>query len=206
MAIVRKSLAAGLMMCVALSLAACEGSATLAKQQKIDRANLPLDRIDLAPVARPEATTNPSTEAATETAGAAPAPVPVEEPGTYTFTIPTTVTTVKQTNDVLQQYRLYLGQPKPTDLPFLVLTVAPNQTAPTKTGEPNPAYRTYRLNGLDTQEWKGYDLDHHPYCELLVAHSEHGDQLHAIAVARNAKERTLALEVLASIKWTPQEK
>ncbi len=204
MAIVRNSFAAGVMIIVALSLAACEGRATLAKQQKIDRADLPLDRIDLAPAVTATATTDASTEAATEAADAAPT-APAEEPGTYTFTIPATVTTVKQTNDVLQQYRLFLGQPKPDDLPFLVLTVAANQTAPSKTGEPNPAYRTYRLNGLDTQEWKGYDLERHPYCELLVTHGS-GDQLHAIAVARNAKERALALEILSSIKWLAQEK
>ncbi len=192
---------------LALSLAACEGLAPLSHPQKIDRADMPLNRIDTAPVAR-EKTTPANPSAAPEEPGATTMPAAPEEPiqsGTYVFTIPPTVSTVKQTTDGMQQYRLYMGQPKPEATPFLVMTVAPNLDAPTQDAQGEATHRSYRLNGLMTQEWKGYDLTHHPYCELLLAHGTSGDQLHAIAVARNNEERAVALKILDSIKWVASE-
>jgi len=219
-------------------LSGCEGFATLAKQQKIDRAEMSLTRIDTTPATTtPSTPSTPSTPAATvaPAAPAAPATAPTiapapttpgtftftmtpapaapatpptitpapATPGTYTFTLPPTVTSVKQTTNGMQQYRLYVGRPAPQATPFIVLTVAPNLEAPMETASGSVTHRTYHLNGLLTEEWKGYDLQRHPFCELLVSHDDGGDQLHAIAVARTTDERAVALKILATIQWTP---
>jgi hypothetical protein len=203
----RNCLATVLLTGLPLALTACEGLSTLAQQQKIDRANIPLERIDTAPVARPPVTQAPPAAATPIEGGqpALPAPTQAAEQGSYVFTIPPTITSVKQSNAGMQQYRLYVGQPTPQATPFMVMTVAPEQDAPTQEALGEPAYRSFRLNGLTTQEWKGYDTQHHPYCELLVSRGESGDQLHAIAVARNNQERALALQILNTIKWKAAE-
>lgn len=208
MTIIRTCLVALGVVGLALTFAACEGTATLAQRQKIDRADMPLDRIDTTPIGRVASAPAPATAPATPEAGDATMPAAADEdlPGSYTFTIPPTVTTVKQSNSGMQQYRLYVGQPKAADTPFVVLTVAPNIEAPTQEAQGEPTERTYRLNGLQTQEWKGYDQQHHPYCELLVTHGPKGDQLHAIAVARTNDERALALKILNTIKWSATNK
>ena len=206
MTTIRTCVAALLVAGLPLAFAACEGFTTLAQRQTIDRADMPLSHIDTAPVAPvPVVSAHPPATAPTEGAGPA-LPAEPEQAGTYVFTIPPSVTTVKQTNSGMQQYRLYAGQPKPHDTPFMVLTVAPGLEAPTQEAQGTPEQRTYRLNGLETQEWKGYDAGHHPYCELLVSHGPTGAQLHAIAVARTNPERALALQILNSIKWKAIEK
>ena len=124
---------------------------------EVDRATLPLTRIDTEPVSNESAAAPATEEATTESTGAATMPAaPVAAiPGTYTFTIPPTVTSVKATNSGMQQYRLFLGQPAAGDTPFVVITVAPDQTAQPK---PTPTRPTAAICLMVYQPRNGRDM------------------------------------------------
>lgn len=127
-----------------------------------------------------------------------------QETGTYVFTTPENVTRIKESGPNLGQYRLYLGDAKPTDKPFVTIVLAPEVRSEAAAGDGDlkaEATRTYLLNGLTTQEWTGHTTDGRPFCELIVSHGAKGDKLHAVAIARDARTRELALEILGSIKW-----
>ena len=127
-----------------------------------------------------------------------------EVKGTYEFTVPGTVTQIKRSTNDFEQYSLYMGRPGPGDTPFLVITVGPHvsveNTQPDSTLRAD-ATRMYGLNGLITHEWTGYTTDRKlPFCELLVSHDLEGDRLQAVAVAKNAEQRKLALEFWEALR------
>jgi len=127
--------------------------------------------------------------------------------GTYTFTIPQTVTLFKRINGTMQQYLLYKGQPTADQTPFMTVTVAPNVQQTTAT-DPNfqiQGQRTYTLNGLAAQEWTGYTADKAPFTEIILSNSSGGFKLDALAVATDESTRELALSILQSIQWQPVE-
>lgn len=131
---------------------------------------------------------------------------PVEEStkGTYTFDLPTTVTQVRKQTGNYDQFILYWGQPKANDVPFCIITVGPNLKSASE--QPNGALkatnnRTYILNGLAAQEWTGYTADRLPFCEIIAKHSDKGDYVQAVAIAKTTEIRQAALDILASITW-----
>ena len=71
--------------------------------------------------------------------------------------------------------------------------------APTRT-------RRYSLHGLVVDEWTGYTrAAKMPFAELLVRHPGGGDELFAVAIARDETQRKLAEEILGSIRWQGDE-
>jgi len=183
-----------------LLLAACQDNALIRYPQSIDRADLGTLALPNEPAPLPPFHGSGLTQL--------PPPAAVEQTmGTYDFVVPPTVTQVKRTTNDFEQYSLYMGRPAPTDTPFLVITVGPrvqleSQQPETKLAAEN--VRRYSLNGLIATEWTGHTTDHRlPFCEILAAHGSTGDQLAAVAVARNDEQRKAALDILASITWRP---
>jgi hypothetical protein len=161
--------------------------------------------------------------------GAAPEPVehreivnpsPVRNPpapvyqdivtGTWSFTTPPTTTRVERKNGGMSQFSIYMGRPAPEDKPLVVITVSADAKS---LAESDPdAYkvkgtRTYALNGNIAKEWTGTTSAGVPFNELVISKPgvEKGDVCHAIAVARTAEERKLAIEILSSITWKANE-
>lgn len=186
-----------------MAFAGCEGRNPLAQQQDIDRARLPLEPLATQPaqdeIAPEGVPTSPS--------GLAIAPPRSEPQGIYSFTTPDSLTRVKRTTNDYEQYQLFFGRPAPTDLPFLTIRVGKNpEPEVTRQGSVLKANseRTYLHHGLITHEWSGYTADgRYPFVELIMQRpgAEDQDQLHALAVPRSNDMRTLALEVLGSIRW-----
>lgn len=184
-----------------LTLAACERDYSLARPQFVPRADLDLVPVPAAPGAGAPFDMGPSST-----------PRMWEQDvvrGTYTFTTPKNVTNIKQNVGEIAQYKLYLGEPAPTDHPFVSITVAPTVESQASAGAGDlkaERERTYLLNGMTCQEWTGHTSAGLPFCELIVAHGEGGEKLHALAIAKDADSRKLALDILASITWTPSKK
>ncbi len=146
-------------------------------------------------------------------------PSPIQNPpivrdiitGTWTFTVPRTVTRVeRQTNDY-SQYSLYNGRPAPTDKPFVIITVSAD---PRSIAESDPATyhiantREYTLNGNPVKEWSGNTTTGEAFSESVISKpggggggGGAGDICHAMAVARTEEERQLSLQILSSIVW-----
>ncbi len=132
--------------------------------------------------------------------------------GTWTFTVPPTVTQVERRTAEYHQFSLYVGRPAPTDTPFLVITVGRNPKS-VVWAEPqtykNPQSREYILNGEAAAESVGLTDSGAAYTELVVtrAGSQAGtsDACHALAIAKNDEQRKLALEILQSIVWKPNQ-
>jgi hypothetical protein len=140
----------------------------------------------------------------------APSPPLVQEiiTGTWTFTTPSTVTRNERKNAQLSEFSLYNGRPRPSDKPFVVITVAPADSDGGSHAEADPekfhtsATRQYVLNGNLAKEWSGLTTDGAAFCELIVRRpGEAGDVCHAVAIAKNTAERKLALDILGSITW-----
>lgn len=130
--------------------------------------------------------------------------------GTWDFTVPATVTRVSRSTNDFEQALLYVGRPngeaapRPTDKPFLVITTrAEVQSVVEESPEDYKvkATRAYLLNGQPCKESTGYTKKGESFCELIIKRAK-GDQLHAMAIATNDEQRKIALEILASIKWT----
>jgi hypothetical protein len=136
-------------------------------------------------------------------------PVVIEQvTGTWTFVTPPTVTRVERKTDEFSQFSLYNGRPSPGDTPFVVITVS---AEPKGIAESDPENykvansRVYALNGNVAQEWTGNTKAGRGFCELLIRKpgEKPGDLCHAMAIVKNADEQKLALDILASLKWTP---
>ena len=146
----------------------------------------------------------------------APAAAPAQPPqitGTWTFTVPRTVTRVMKKTGELTQYSLYAGRPAANDTPIVVITVGPPSAAPENSvAESDPATykvtgtRSYVLNGNIAHAWTGTTSTGSAFSELVLTRpgaTATSDVCHAMATARNTAERTEALAILGSITWTP---
>jgi hypothetical protein len=154
----------------------------------------PVSRADLGTQPLQQTTTTPP-----------PPAVAAQVVGSYTFTIPPTVTEFEKTQGPMQQYLLYNGKPTPDQTPFLTITVAPDIDQATAK-DPNfhiQNQRTYMLNDLAAQEWTGYTADQAPFTELIITNPSGGEKLDALAVAPDEPTRQLALNILESIRWQP---
>ncbi len=125
--------------------------------------------------------------------------------GTYSFTVPYTVTSFKKSTATYRQYLLYNGRPTANQKPFCVLTVAAKVARNCRNSLKFnvSTKRTFILNGLAAHEWSGYTNSGNPFAELIVSHLGGGDKLDALAIATNDQIRTMALKILSSIHWTP---
>lgn len=179
----------------------CESENFLKFRQDIPRADLGLD----AQTARVPATRERGVIDEVTTPGIEDRVV-----GTYTFVVPETVTQIKKTGETLTQYLLYFGTPAAEDRPIVRIEIGPKveSEAMAGTGEFKslkdgvlPKLRVYSLNGLEVHEYSGHTAAGLPFCELVVSHGDGGDELHAVAVARDAETRKVALDVLGSIGW-----
>lgn len=130
---------------------------------------------------------------------------PAAVTGTYSFTVPYSVTSFKKSTDTYRQYLLYNGRPTPNQKPFCVLTVAADvaRNCGNSLKFNVDSERTFILNGLAAHEWSGYTNSGNPFAELIVSHLGGGDKLDALAIAPNNQIRKMALKILSSIHWTP---
>ncbi len=130
---------------------------------------------------------------------------PAAVTGTYSFTVPYSITSFKKSTATYRQYLLYNGRPTPNQKPFCVLTVAAKVARNCRNGLKFnvSAKRTFILNGLAAHEWTGYTNSGNPFAELIVSHLGGGDKLDALAIAPNTQIRSMALKILGSIHWTP---
>jgi hypothetical protein len=125
--------------------------------------------------------------------------------GTYTFTVPKSISSFKKSGETLQEFLLYYGVPTANQKPFVTMVVARHlQTACVK----NPMFRVqshrkFILNGLFATEYTGYTTAGQPFAELLLSHGKDGDKLEALAIVPNNKQRKIALKILQSIHWKP---
>jgi hypothetical protein len=179
-------------------LAGCQHEYFLARPAWVPRAEL--DETALAAKA-------PATEGAA--GGGAGGTQTVEDTvtGTYTFTTPKNVTELQVGSTDYSVYQLYVGEAKPTDTPLVVITVASKIESEAASGAGDlkaVKSRSYTLNGLTTQEWTGKTTEGLPFCELIISHGDTGEKLHAIAIARDEASRKIALDILASITWSPK--
>lgn len=188
-----------------ISLAMLAGCDThyLNKQQEIDRANLPLTPIDITPTDRPA-----HSSYSTAGSGASISTVTKtwidETSGTYQFTVPPTMSMLKEETNAGDQYRIYVGRPGAGDQPFVVITTGANQAADAASGANGlkvTKTRTYLLNGLAVNEWQGYTAEEKPFCELIGTHLGAGTQVHALAIGRTPELGKQALAILGSLHW-----
>lgn len=189
-----------LMMTVAL--AGCGGSSIFDGRYVPDRPNFGKEPIPVPPPGPPLEIVNPD-------------PVPGMAPevveritGTWTFVTPPTVTRVERKTAEFSQFSLYNGRPAPGDTPFVVITVSPTAQAMAEADTESfrvANSRVYALNGNVAKEWTGNTKTGRGFCELLIRKpgDAPGDLCHALATVRSAEEQTMALEILASIRWTP---
>ena len=193
----------GMALALALTLGACEKSFFLDQRTTPDRAKYSADMIPEAPVP-PVQVVNPDPR----TPGGPAVPV-LEVAGTWTFTVPPTVTRVEHRTDALNEISLFVGRPAPTDTPFMVITT----TRDRKTrSENDPAFkienqREYSMNVNIAREWTGLTATGAVFSEIVVRRpgpaGDTGDVCRAIALARTEDEQKLALSILSSIAWTP---
>ena len=184
-----------------LLLAGCQSMSPIQQRQRIGRPEFGEDVIAVNASSKAEAE---PVKAGGPTLSGAKAPV---VSGTWEFTTPTTVTRMKKSTEKIDQYSLYNGRPAPTDTPFVVITTSAEAKSLVEAGPADYTVKetkTYLLNGLPTREINGYTKGKQPFCELIVLRAD-GDQLHAMAVAKNDDERKLALGILGSITWKPNQ-
>ncbi|MCL5945569.1 MAG: hypothetical protein M1472_01795 [Planctomycetes bacterium] len=183
-----------------ISQAGCAGYNPLAYPQNSYRADL-TDHVISVPEIPP-----PPEESGVSTGSVMPGQLePSAVTGTYSFTVPYTVTSFKKSTTTYRQYLLYNGRPMPNEKPFCILTVAAKVARNCKnnlnfniTGR-----RTFILNGLEAHEWSGYTNSGNPFAELILSHLGGGDKLDALAIASSPGVRKMALKILSSIHWSP---
>ena len=176
----------------------CENPSFLEQRTKPDRAAFGTEVIDLRTLPRAIAATIP----------APPTTAPAEL-GNWTYTVPSTVTSVEHKTASAIEVSLFMGRPGPGDLPFMVITTTHDrQTRAVR----DPSFtvqedREYTMNGSIVKEWTGLTATGAGFSELLVRRpGPSGDSTqvcHAIALARTEDEQKLALSILGSITWTP---
>lgn len=187
---------------VSLAAIGCERDLSLAQ-----RTWAPRPEQTLAPVAPPQAQPIGRRDVRDVTTGEikiAEAPVG----GTYMFTVPETVTQVKNPAANFGAYQLFMGNPKPNDRPFISIEIGPDVVSEAEVGGAGlkaENTRKYGLNGLSAEEWTGKTSEGYPFCELIVTRGDNGDRLHALAIAKDKNTRQVALDILASIKWEPKK-
>ncbi len=183
-----------------LVLTGCEGYNPLAYPQRSYRANLTDHTISVHEIAPTRQ------ESGISSGSVMPGQLPpAAVTGTYSFTVPDTITSFKKSTTTYRQYLLYDGRPTANQKPFCILTVGAklarncdNNLNFNITGK-----RTFILNGLSAHEWSGYTNAGNPFAEIIVSHLGGGDKLDALAIAPNARVRNIALKILGSIHWTP---
>jgi hypothetical protein len=164
----------------------------LSNRQTIDRAHLadhPVDASSASALAASESATTLPLDNVT---------------GTYTFTVPPTMTLVKEENGDLQRYQIFAGQPAPEDKPIVTITLGNGQSADSATGAgglTSNKNRTYLLNNIPVQEWQGYTADRKPYCEVLGKFPGATQDVHALAIGRTPDLGKQALELLSTLHW-----
>ncbi len=134
-----------------------------------------------------------------------------EVAGTWSFTVPQTVTQVERRTNDIHRYSLFSGIPAANDVPFMTITVTRDRTSFTKAdpeGYKVANYREFVMNGNIAQEWTGLTSAGAGFCELIIRRpgtaGQTGDVCHAMAHARNDEEQKTAVGILASITWKPQ--
>ena len=183
-----------------LLLAGCAGYNPLAHPQNSYRANLTNHVISVREF------TAPSRESGISSGSVMPGQLePAAVTGTYSFTVPYSVTSFKKSTATYRQYLLYNGRPTPNQKPFCILTVAAKvaRNSGNSLKFNVSSKRTFILNGLAAHEWTGYTNAGNPFAELIVSHLGGGDKLDALAIAPNDQIRKMALKILSSIHWTP---
>ncbi len=183
-----------------LLLAGCAGYNPLAHPQNSYRANLTNHVISMRELAPP------AQQSGISSGSVMPGQLePAAPAGTYSFTVPYTVTSFKKSTATYRQYLLYNGRPTPNQKPFCVLTVAAKVARNCSNSLKFNVHstRTFILNGLAAREWSGYTTAGNPFAELIVSHLGGGDKLDALAIAPNDQIREMALKILSSIHWTP---
>ncbi len=134
--------------------------------------------------------------------------VVTDAPGVWKYTVPASVTTVTQKMQEWDKISLYIGIPKVTDEPFMVITVGKERESHAETEKAKytvTGKREYVMNGNIATEWTGQISSGAGFCELIVRRpgtaGETGDVCHALATARNENEQKVALGILGSIGW-----
>ncbi len=188
-----------------LFLAGCAGYNPLTYPQKSYRANLTDHVISMHELAaRPGAAQQQ--ESGISTGSVMPGQLePAAVTGTYSFTVPDTITSFKKSTATYRQYLLYTGRPTPDQKPFCILTVAAKVARNCGNSLKFNVHtrRTFILNGLEAHEWSGYTNSGNPFAEIIVSHLGGGDKLDALAIAPDNQVRAMALKILSSIRWTP---
>ncbi len=137
---------------------------------------------------------------------AAGASIPDIQPvttGTYGFVVPPDISSFKKTGDLMQEYLLYYGRPKPNQKPFLTMVLSRHVKAACVG---NPLFvikseRRFVLNGLLAHEYAGYTAAGRPFAELILHHPRAADKLDALAIVPNETQRNVALKILKTIHW-----
>lgn len=129
--------------------------------------------------------------------------------GTWVYTVPPTVTRVDQRTAEFSQASLYNGRPKATDTPFLVIHVGPSGESLVEADKDTytvTAQRSYVFNGAFVNERQGKTKSGGGFVELIFTKPVGGgDVCRAVAVAKTAEERKLALDIIHSIVWKANE-
>ncbi len=182
----------------------------LAEQQKIERPQWGDEVIVREPTTREVSIGKEAVDgqSATTRAGVLSPVMPVMEEaavmGTWDYTTPRSVSRISRSTNEYEQASLYVGKPGGTDQPFLVITTGEGVKSLVEGAEEEygvEGTRVYLLNGQECKETTGHTKTKQVFCELLVSHGGKV-RLHAMAVAKNEEQRKLALEIMASIKWT----
>ncbi len=141
-----------------------------------------------------------------------PIVLPVEVTGTWTFTVPRTVTQVEQQEGDVDRFSLYNGRPAAMDTPFVVITVARDQKSIAEGDAATykiSAQRDYAMNGNVVHEWTGLTATGAAFSELMIRQpgaaaggsGEAAETCHAMAVVKTADEQKTAQGILGSIVW-----
>jgi hypothetical protein len=185
-----------------LLLAACESPSFLETQTVPDRAAYGDDKIPVVPhveIKNPDPRRVDGGITVTE-----------EVRGTWKFKCPANVTQFERLTGTFDQFSLYMGQPKPNDVPFVVITVGRDRKSLAEGSEEYKitGRREYAMNGNIAKEWTGQTAAGAGFCELLVRRpgtpGETGDVCRVMAVVKNAEQQKAATEILGSIVWEEQ--
>jgi hypothetical protein len=138
-------------------------------------------------------------------------PVLPDQPGTWKFTLPANVRQVAREMQEWQRISLYIGMPRVTEEPFMVITVGrERESRAEKAKYTITGKREYVMNGNIAVEWTGQTDTGAGFCELIVRRpgtaGETGDVCHALATAKNEDEQKIALAILGSIVWEPKDR
>ena len=210
----------------ALLLAGCDSTSNIQRQQKISRANYGNEVISTAindtnngtsSVGKPGSATGGTVQGGTAVQGgsalqgggpAMPGSGTSERIiGTWEFTTPPTIARNKKSTEEFDQYSLYASSTDPAATPLLVITTGNDLKSLVEAAPDDYVVkqsRTYLLNGLPAKEYNGFTKDGRRFCEILLTHG-HGDDLHAMAIAKTGEQAKTALTIMGSITWKPNK-